>query len=118
MPVAITCKLLKTAMLKAGWTRKFLIDGFPRNKDNYNGWEDAMTESVEMAYVLHFDVSEEEMTNRIMERAKTSGRNDDNLESLEKRFNNFKIEQMPIIEMFDAMGKVKKINGLTNNIKY
>lgn len=70
-----------------------------------------MGDTVEVAGVLHFDVNEEEMTNRIMERGKTSGRIDDNLESLRKRFNNFKNEQMPIIDMYDKMGKTKKING-------
>ena len=56
-----------------------------------------MKDIVDVIGVIHFDASEEEMTNRIMERAKTSGRVDDNLESLKKRFNNFKTEQMPII---------------------
>ena len=31
VPVAITCALLKKAMQIAGWSKKFLIDGFPRN---------------------------------------------------------------------------------------
>ena len=56
-----------------------------------------MSDTVNLIGVIHFDASEEEMTKRIMERAKTSGRSDDNLESLKKRFNNFKTEQMPII---------------------
>ena len=39
VPVAITCRLIKAAMVKAGWAKKnFLIDGFPRNQDNYDGW--------------------------------------------------------------------------------
>lgn len=93
VPVQITCALLKTAMEKAGWaSKKFLIDGFPRNQDNSDGWQEAMGDSVELAYVIHFDANEEAMTERIMERAKTSGRVDDNLESLKKRFNNFKTE--------------------------
>jgi UMP-CMP kinase len=32
VPVEITVKLIKTAMLKNGWDKKrYLIDGFPRN---------------------------------------------------------------------------------------
>ena len=113
VPVAITCALLKTAMEKAGWgSKKFLIDGFPRNEENFNGWQEAMGPSVEVPCIIHFDASEEEMTTRIMERAKTSGRVDDNLDSLKKRFNNFRTEQMPIIDKFAAQGKAKKINGL------
>ena len=80
-------------MEKAGWSgKKFLIDGFPRNAENYAGWQEAMGDAVEVPCVLHFDASEEAMTARILERAKTSGRADDNLESLKKRFDNFRTE--------------------------
>ena len=36
VPVAITCGLIKNAMEKEGWEKKkYLVDGFPRNEDNY-----------------------------------------------------------------------------------
>jgi UMP-CMP kinase len=39
VPVEITCQLLKKGMEKNGWDKKyFLIDGFPRNLDNEEGW--------------------------------------------------------------------------------
>ena len=35
VPSTITCGLLKKAMQDAGWdSKKFLIDGYPRNDDN------------------------------------------------------------------------------------
>ena len=38
VPVEITCGLIKTAMEKHGWEKaRFLIDGFPRNKNNRDG---------------------------------------------------------------------------------
>ncbi len=40
VPVAITCGLIKNAMESNGWAAKqYLVDGFPRNEDNYSGWE-------------------------------------------------------------------------------
>ena len=60
VPVAITCGLIKTAMQNKGWAAaKFLVDGFPRNEDNYTGWNDVMGESIRLAGVLHFVVEEE-----------------------------------------------------------
>ena len=74
-------------MEKAGWAgKKFLIDGFPRNQENADGWQEQIGDQAEVPFVLHFDADEQAMTERIMERAKTSGRVDDNLESLKKRF--------------------------------
>ena len=113
VPVEITCQLLKRGMEKQGWAEKrFLIDGFPRNQDNYEGWQRAMGEIVDVPFILFMDADEETMINRIMERSKTSGRNDDNIDSLRKRFETFRKETMPIVEMYGAVGKAKRINAL------
>ena len=77
-------------MEKKGWAdKKFLIDGFPRNQDNFDGWQKVMGELVEVPHILYLDADEETMADRIIERSKTSGRNDDNIEILKKRFNTF-----------------------------
>ena len=40
-------------------TKKFLIDGFPRNEDNLAGWEKQMDDKAEIKFVLFFDCPEE-----------------------------------------------------------
>ena len=85
-------------MEKAGWaSKKFLIDGYPRNDDNVNGWASIIGESAELARVLHLDVNAEAMNTRITERAKTGERNDDNPATLRKRSDQFDREQLPVI---------------------
>ena len=49
------------------------------------------------------------MLERLLERGKTSGRVDDNLESIQKRFQTFKETSYPVIEYFKALGKVRSI---------
>ena len=113
VPVEITCQLLKKGMEKLGWgAKRFLIDGFPRNQDNFDGWERVIGDSVDMPFVVFVDADEETMIQRILERSKTSGRNDDNIEALRKRFTTFRNETMPIITKYEGMGKVRKIDGL------
>jgi UMP-CMP kinase len=113
VPVEITCQLLKRGMEKKGWAEKrFLVDGFPRNQDNYDGWNTVMGDLVEVPFILFMDADEETMINRILERSKTSGRNDDNIESLKKRFDTFRRETMPIVDLFASQGKTKRINTL------
>jgi len=51
------------------------------------------------------------MEKRILERAKTSGRSDDNLESLKKRFDTYQSESAPVVEEYAAAGIVTKINA-------
>lgn len=40
VPVDVTVNLIKSAMIKSSAAGKsdFLVDGFPRNQDNYDGW--------------------------------------------------------------------------------
>ena len=63
-----------------------LVDGFPRNTNNLSGWQQVTGASLEVGGVLFYDCSEELMEERLLERGKTSGRTDDNIESIRKRF--------------------------------
>lgn len=38
---------------------KFLIDGFPRNKDNLDGWVREMGDKVNLKFVLFFDCDDD-----------------------------------------------------------
>lgn len=94
VPVKITVELIKSAIVKnGGATKKFLIDGFPRNEDNLQGWNEVMGDFADMKFVLFLECEEQAMIDRINKRAAESGaevRNDDNLEVLKKRFRVFR----------------------------
>lgn len=103
---------------------KFLIDGFPRNKDNLDGWTRKMADKVRLQFVLVFECSEEVCVDRCLSRgAAGSGRSDDNLESLKKRFQTFFSDSLPIIEYYNTQNLVRKIDGIPepdevfNNVK-
>ena len=93
VPVEITVNLIKKAMRLHGWgDKKFLIDGFPRNQDNQEGWCKVMGDEADMKFVLFFECSEEVMLDRIIKRGEAAGdqkRNDDNIDSAKKRFTTF-----------------------------
>ena len=76
--------------------------------------------------VLFFATTEEEMLKRLLERGKTSGREDDNEESIRKRFRTsigtsmiaqsltcvpgvYKEQTMPVIENYSQEGKVATV---------
>lgn len=111
VPVEITISLIEKAMNKSG-EKKFLIDGFPRNEDNLQGWNRVMEGKADVKCVLVFECSEDECIRRILERGKSSGRADDNIESLRKRFNTHETQTMPIIEHYEKLGLVKKIQAI------
>ena len=59
-----------------------------------------MGDKVNFAYLLYFDGPEKPLTARIMNRAKTSGRVEDNAFTLKKRFQRFKTEEYKVIEKY------------------
>ena len=107
VPVEITVKLIRKAMKAAGWEKqRFLIDGFPRNQENVDGWNSEIGDDADVIGVLFFYCDEETMLARIMERSKTSGRNDDNEEAAKKRFKTYEEQTMPVVRGFEERGKV------------
>lgn len=108
VPSSITCKCLENGMIKAyqqSKATKFLIDGFPRSDENMKAWEDTMSRH-SVKFVLNFECPEEVLVGRLLERGKKSGRVDDNIETIRKRFNTFKLESLPIIEYFKKTGTI------------
>jgi UMP-CMP kinase len=93
-------------MLQAS-SNRFLIDGFPRALDQGLTFESQVCKS---SFILFFDCSEEEMLGRLLKRAETSGRVDDNEDSIRKRFKTFRETSYPVVEYYEKLGKVKKVN--------
>lgn len=95
-----------------GWASNiFLTDGFPRSMENWESWKEVIGDEVEVVGILHLHCTEEIMIERIMNRAKTSGRNDDNPEVLKQRFQVNKEETEPVLELFRADNKVFEIDA-------
>jgi adenylate kinase family enzyme len=94
-------------------TNVFIVDGFPRNEENYLGWCENMGDKAHILCILFLECPENVCTERIMKRSEKSGRVDDNKGSLVKRFNTFMNETCPLIESLENEGKIKiiKINA-------
>lgn len=71
-----------------------------------------MEDKTDLQFVLVFDCTEDVCVERCLKRgAEGSGRTDDNLESLKKRFNTFFNDSLPIIEHYNVQNLVRKIDG-------
>lgn len=108
VPVEVTIRLLQKAMEASGGS-KFLIDGFPRNFDNLQGWQREMGDKVNVEGVLFYDCPEEVMQGRLLERGKTSGRSDDTADVIVKRFRTYMEATMPVIDYYAKQSKVFRV---------
>lgn len=121
----ITIGLLEQAMLESGETR-FLIDGFPRAMDQALAFERQIARA---DFVLYFECPEAEMEKRLLKRGESSGRADDNIVSIKKRyvitlssvtsrllltqrsFRTFVETSMPVIDHYAKEGRVRKVRA-------
>ncbi|PLB54273.1 uridylate kinase [Aspergillus steynii IBT 23096] len=117
VPMEITVALLSNAMADAlaagagageGKKARFLIDGFPRKLDQAVFFENTVCPS-EMT--LFLDCPEEVMELRLLKRGETSGRDDDNAESIRKRFRTFVDTSMPVVKAFEDQNKVVSVSA-------
>ena len=92
--------------------KKWNYIGFPRNTDNLKAWNEIIGDSFNVKFLLYFEVPEEELRKRLFKRAETSGRADDNPETIEKRLKTFYGETYPMLDFFDKSGgQTIRING-------
>ncbi|KAJ2899753.1 uncharacterized protein MKZ38_002827 [Zalerion maritima] len=122
VPMEVTVKLLENAMRDSlreksgkedvsGVKGKFLVDGFPRKMDQALKFEQTVCPA---RFVLFYDCPAEELEKRLLERGKTSGRTDDNPESIRKRFATFVETSMPVVDHYEKEGRVVKITATTS----
>ncbi|PSS03599.1 adenylate kinase-domain-containing protein [Coniella lustricola] len=115
VPMEVTIALLENAMndtissaSSSPKSKRFLIDGFPRKLDQALKFEESVCAA---QFVLFYDCPEAAMEARLLERGKTSGRSDDNEESIRKRFRTFVETSMPVVEYYEKQGRVVKIDA-------
>ena len=107
----VTVKLLENAMhkkLDKDGKGRFLVDGFPRKMDQAMYFEQAVCPS---RCTVFLDCPEPVMRKRLLNRGKTSGRADDNEESIVKRFKTFIETSMPVVDHFEQEDRVVKADA-------
>lgn len=108
VPVELSLGLLRIAMDEKAneedaeyGSRIFLVDGFPRNYDNVQGWMEHMPSYTAVLGALVYNCPIEVLEKRIMARAETSGRSDDNLDSARRRFKTFREQTEPVVRALE-----------------
>jgi len=113
VPNEIVVTLLKNAMEAVTRTtgkNNFLLDGFPRSLGNLDAWYEVFGQEAELPEMLYFECPYEVLQQRILGRARYTDRSDDNVESMKLRFDTFKAETLPTVELFKSKSKCVEID--------
>ncbi|MCX8020832.1 MAG: adenylate kinase [Chitinophagaceae bacterium] len=92
----------------------FLFDGFPRTVAQAQALDKLLEQKNSGIHiVLALEVDEEELTKRLLNRAKSSGRTDDSDEKIiRQRFEVYKRDTTPVADYYRAQNKFHSIYGM------
>lgn len=107
----IVVEMIDNAIAKD--TQGMLFDGFPRNVEQAEVLDQLMKKhGREVTCMVQLDVPKDELVRRMLERAKISGRSDDNEETIKNRLHTYEAETLPVAEFYKKQGKQILVNGL------
>lgn len=89
-----------------------IFDGFPRTIPQAEALKTMLSErETEVAGMLELSVPEEMLIERLINRGKTSGRVDDNKETIQKRLAVYNEQTAPLIAWYEKEGKRHAVKG-------
>ncbi|PPR35101.1 MAG: adenylate kinase [Alphaproteobacteria bacterium MarineAlpha6_Bin3] len=90
-----------------------LFDGFPRNLDQANAFEELLNKvGKKIDCVLHITIDKDEVVERIKKRGLEENRKDDNSEILKSRIEVYLKETSPLINLYKKKNILEKIDGM------
>uniref|UniRef100_A0A4W4G8Z4 Adenylate kinase isoenzyme 1 n=1 Tax=Electrophorus electricus TaxID=8005 RepID=A0A4W4G8Z4_ELEEL len=109
VPLDTVLDMIKDAMIaKVNVSKGFLIDGYPREVKQGEEFEKKIGAP---ALLLYIDAKAETMVKRLLKRGETSGRTDDNEETIKKRLDLYYKATEPVIAFYEGRGIVRKIDS-------
>lgn len=106
VPQEIVLQLLAKEIEKLELAPGILVDGFPRSMEQALEFERTIGAPKE---VLYFYCPLVLLEQRLLERGKTSGRSDDNIDTIRMRFRTFKEESMDVIRYYQSKFQCVKV---------
>ncbi|GAB4405136.1 MAG: adenylate kinase [Microscillaceae bacterium] len=91
-----------------------VFDGFPRTVAQAEALDQMLTKNgLEIAKMIELEVVEDELVKRLLERGKTSGRPDDQNETvIRNRFKAYENETAPVADYYKAQNKYVALPGM------
>jgi adenylate kinase len=113
VPDAVVVGMIANAVDHNPGAAGFLFDGFPRTVAQAESLDSLLSaKNTSIATVLFLEVNQQELIERLIGRAKTSGRLDDADPDIQKRRQDvYRNETLPVAGYYQNFGKVERVDG-------
>lgn len=113
VPDEITNAMVKDRLAQDDAREAFILDGYPRTVDQVATLDGILDElGTKLDGVIELVVDSEELIQRLLKRAETSGRADDTEEVIRHRQEVYTAETSPLIEVYGSRGVLIKVDGM------
>lgn len=91
----------------------FLLDGYPRTVAQVGALDELLAErDHELNHVLSLSVDVDQLVDRLLKRAETEGRADDNEQAIRNRMDIYAQETSPLLDLYRERGLLVSVDGL------
>ena len=114
VPDTVTIGMLRAKVERHPEAQGFIFDGFPRTVAQAEALDGLLADmGEEVRLLVRLDVDADEITRRLLERGKTSGRADDaSEETIRRRYDVYLEQTTPVFDYYEAQGKARRVDGL------
>lgn len=112
VPDEVVIGMISTKIDEFPDARGFIFDGFPRTTAQAESLDNLLEfKNTQIHLVLSLEVPQEELTRRMLGRAATSGRSDDQADVIIRRIQEYRDKTAPVAQYYDAQGKLEAVRG-------
>ena len=113
VPDSVTIKMLENEVLLNKKVKGYIFDGFPRTLAQAKSLDTFLNSiNLKINATIALDVDENELITRLLDRGKTTNRSDDqDLEKIQNRFNEYNNKTSILIDFYDKQGKFYSVDG-------
>jgi len=113
VPDSVTIKMLENEVLQNKKVKGYIFDGFPRTLAQAKSLDTFLNSiNLKINATIALDVDENELITRLLDRGKTTNRSDDqDLEKIQNRFNEYNNKTSILIDFYNKQGKFYSVDG-------
>ena len=113
VPDSVTIKMLENEVLLNKQVNGYIFDGFPRTQKQAESLDSFLSSiNLKINATIALDVNENELITRLLDRGKTTNRSDDqDIEKIKNRFNEYNTKTSILINFYNKQGKFYSVDG-------
>jgi len=113
VPDSVTIKMLENEVLSNKQVNGYIFDGFPRTQNQAESLDSFLSSiNLKINATIALDVNENELITRLLDRGKITNRSDDqDIEKIKNRFNEYNTKTSILINFYNKQGKFYSVDG-------